>query len=168
MKNEKSLILSNHQVQQKINRIAYQIYEHYYKEEEIVIAGIAAKGYDIAKLLAKKLEAISPLKIHLVKVELNKEKPLKNAPNIDIDEKLIHNKSVVLVDDVLNSGKTLIYGVKHFLNYPLKRLSTAVLIDRNHKKYPIGIHFNGMSLSTTLKDNVSVEINKNKIEVYLT
>ena len=66
------------------------------------------------------------------------------------------NKSLILVDDVLNSGATLIYGVKHFLEVPLKRFKTAVLVNRNHKKYPVKADFKGISLSTSLHEHVEV------------
>ena len=77
------------------------------------------------------------------------------------------DKVVILVDDVLNSGKTLIYGVKYLLDFPIKKMSTVVLVDRNHKRYPIGTHYVGLSLSTTLQNHISVEFKANKIAAYL-
>ena len=76
------------------------------------------------------------------------------------------NRSVVLVDDVLSTGTTLIYGVKHFLEVPLKRLKTAVLVDRNHKKYPVKADFKGISLSTSLQEHIEVRFGENS-EAYL-
>ena len=64
----------------------------------------------------------------------------------------------MLIDDVLNSGTTLIYGVKHFLNVPLKQFKTAVLININHKKYPVKADFKGISLSTSLHEHVEINL----------
>lgn len=164
----KKLILNNEEILQKINRIAYQIYEDNYTEKEIVLVGISKKGYLFAEKLATQLNAIASFKVDLVKITINKEKPLEKEPVLDTDKAILDNKVVILVDDVLNTGKALIYGVKYLLNFPIKQMSTAVLVDRNHKKYPIGIHYNGLSLSTTLQNHISVEYGKNDtISAYL-
>ena len=77
------------------------------------------------------------------------------------------NKSVVLIDDVLNSGKTLIYAVKYILDVPLSKFNTSVLIDRNHKKFPIKIDFKGISLSTSIEENVNVVFENNKSYAFI-
>jgi len=74
---------------------------------------------------------------------------------------------LVLVDDVLNSGTTLIYGVKHFLEVPLKKFKTAVLVNRNHKKYPIKADFKGISLSTSLHEHVNIHLEGKTFEASL-
>ncbi|CAM1333136.1 phosphoribosyltransferase domain-containing protein [Tenacibaculum aestuariivivum] len=162
-----NIILNNTQVEQKIRRIAFQIYESNSNEKEIIIAGIAENGYLFAEKVSVVLSEISPLKIQLCKVFINKKKPINSTTtSLNIDE--YKNKSLVLVDDVLNSGTTLIYAVKHFLDVPLKRFKTAVLVNRNHKKYPVKADFKGISLSTSIKEHVVVEFNNNKTLVYLT
>ena len=88
-------------------------------------------------------------------------------PKSQLQHLLYRGKSLVLVDDVLNSGTTLIYGVKHFLNVPLKQFKTAVLVNRNHKKYPVKADFKGISLSTSLKEHVSVIFGDNDSKVIL-
>ena len=148
-------ILNHQEIKHKITRIAYQIYETFVDEEEIVIGGIASNGFVFANKIATELEKISSLKVVLCEVYINKQNV--NAPittSLSIDQ--YQNKGLVLVDDVLNSGTTLIYGVKHFLEVPLKKLKTAVLIDRNHKKYPVKADFKGISLSTSLQEHVQV------------
>lgn len=162
-----NIILDNLQVDQKIKRIAFQIYESNSNEDEIIIAGIADNGYLFAKKIHKVLSSISPLKIELCKVFLDKKEPL-NPITTSLTTNEYENKSLVLVDDVLNSGTTLIYAVKHFLDVPLKRFKTAVLVNRNHKKYPVKADFKGISLSTSIKEHVVVEFNKNETIVYLT
>jgi pyrimidine operon attenuation protein/uracil phosphoribosyltransferase len=156
MTEEKNIILTSDQILQKTKRIAYQIYESNSSEESIVIAGIAENGYIFASQIAKFLEEISPLKINMCKVIINKKNPLQSIQT-SIDSSEYQNKSLVLVDDVLNSGATLIYGIKHFLDVPLKQFKTAVLVNRNHKKYPVKADYKGVSLSTTLQEHVAVE-----------
>ena len=163
---EKTLVLNKQQLQQKIDRLAWQIYEQNYKEKEIIITGIANRGVLIAKKIAEKLATISSIKIKLATIKVDKDNPFYKEIEVDISEKDYKNKVLILVDDVLNSGKTLMYGAKYFLSVPLKKLSTIVLVDRNHNRFPIKADFVGLSLSTTLKEHISVELEKN-VGVYL-
>lgn len=162
---EKTLVLNKRQLAQKIDRLAWQIYEQNYKEKEIIIAGIANRGVLIAKRIAEKLTEISTVKLTLATIKLDKDNPY-NEIEVDINEKEYKDKVLILVDDVLNSGETLMYGAKYFLSVPLKKLSTIVLVDRNHNRFPIKADFVGLSLSTTLKEHISVELEKNE-GVYL-
>ncbi len=161
-----NIILNNQEIKHKITRIAYQIYETFVDEKEIVIAGIASNGFVFSNKIATELEKISTLKVVLCEVYINKQNV--NAPittSLSVDQ--YENKGLVLVDDVLNSGTTLIYGVKHFLEVPLKKLKTAVLIDRNHKKYPVKADFKGISLSTSLQEHVQVVFEEKGDYAYL-
>lgn len=166
MKAEKNIILTSQQIQQKIKRIAYQILESNSNEKEIVLAGITSNGFLFAKQIEKELSKISDISIRMCEVIIDKKK-LLNPIKTSIPSDAYKNKSLVLVDDVLNSGATLIYGIKHFLEVPLKRFKTAVLVNRNHKKYPVKADFKGISLSTTLQEHVVVEFTKNKAIAYL-
>ncbi len=161
-----NIILTNIQIKQKIKRIAYQIYEVNYQEKEIVIAGIANNGFYLAKKIADELTAVSPVNIVLCKVNMDKKKPLKEITT-DIDSSNYINKSLLLVDDVLHSGTTLIYAVKHFLDVPLKKFKTAVLVNRSHKRYPVKVDFKGISLSTSMKERVVVNFTGDEIVTYL-
>lgn len=163
----KTQILNHDEITKKINRIAFQIFEDNYAEKEVIIVGIANKGHLLAKKIAKKLSEISSITIIEASLTLNKEKPLSDKIELSIPENAIKNKVVILVDDVLNSGKTLIYGVKFLLNFEIKRMSTVVLVDRNNKRYPIGTHYVGLSLSTTLKDHISVEFTNGKMAAFV-
>ncbi len=162
----KNIILTDLQIRQKTKRIAYQIYELNYNEKEIVIAGISNNGYLFAKQIVKELKEISGLKIKLCEVIIDKKNPL-NLVKTNLESKEYENKSLVLVDDVLNSGTTLMYGVKHFLEVSLKCFKTAVLVDRNHKKYPVKADFKGISLSTSLQEHVIVDFENNNYSAYL-
>ncbi|UUF14555.1 MULTISPECIES: phosphoribosyltransferase domain-containing protein [Flavobacterium] len=156
----KNIILNNQEIEHKIKRIAYQIYETFVDEEEVVIAGIASSGSVFAQKIASVLSDISTLKISLCEVRVDKQNPqLPIQTSLTAEE--YSNKGLVLVDDVLNSGTTLIYAVRHFLDVPLKKFKTAVLVDRNHKKYPVKADFKGISLSTSLLEHVQVVFDEN-------
>jgi pyrimidine operon attenuation protein/uracil phosphoribosyltransferase len=153
-------ILEQDQIDKIIKRIAYQILENNSEELEIFLIGIKNNGYILAELIYHQLKQISNLNITLYSIQINKKDPLKSIEH-NFDLKKMKNKSIVLIDDVLNSGRTLLYGVKFLLDIPLSNFNTAVLIDRNHKKYPIKIDFKGISLSTSIEENVSVVFEKN-------
>jgi pyrimidine operon attenuation protein/uracil phosphoribosyltransferase len=155
-----TVILDKKQIANKLKRIAYQIYEANVDEKEVIIAGIKENGFVFAKKLKAIVEKISPIKVTLCEVIIDKKKPT-NPIQTSLTSEEYKNKSLLLVDDVLHSGTTLIYGVKHFLNVPLKQFKTAVLVDRNHKKYPVKADFKGISLSTSLNENVAVVFEKN-------
>lgn len=150
-----NIILTHQEIEHKIRRIAYQIYETFVDEKRIVLAGIASNGFVLAQKLAVQLKEISGIEVVLCEVFINKLDP-QSKISTSIPESDYRDNGLVLVDDVLNSGTTLIYGVKHFLDVPLKKFKTAVLVDRNHKKYPVKADFKGISLSTSLKEHVQV------------
>jgi pyrimidine operon attenuation protein/uracil phosphoribosyltransferase len=155
MKTENNIILTNTQINDKIRRIALQILESNINEKEIVLAGISKNGFLIAEKLKNIIGNYSNVNIILSEVIINKKDLLSEIKTTITPADYI-NKSIILVDDVLHSGATLIYGVKHFLNTPLKQLKTAVLVNRNHKKYPIKADFKGISLSTSINEHVEI------------
>ena len=157
MPNNQVLILHKNQIDQKINRIAYQILEDNLDEKEIVLAGIWDRGYKIALRLKNVLQEIAPFKVLMLRVDLEKQNS-KLVANTELEENAWKNKVVILVDDVLNSGKTLAYGLGVFLNTPHKKIRTVVLVDRSHKIFPIATDFVGLELSTILKEHVDVVI----------
>ncbi|MBC5839815.1 MAG: phosphoribosyltransferase [Flavobacteriaceae bacterium] len=156
----KNIILSNQEIQHKTKRIAYQIYETFIDEQEIVLAGIASNGFIFAQKIASELESISSLKILLCEVKVDKQNP-EQPITTSLTCEQYKDKGLILIDDVLNSGTTLIYAVRHFLDVPLKKFKTAVLVDRNHKKYPVKADFKGISLSTSLLEHVQVVFEDN-------
>nr|WP_321223329.1 phosphoribosyltransferase family protein [uncultured Psychroserpens sp.] len=162
----KDIILNHQEIQHKIKRIAYQIYECNVYEEEIILAGIEHNGYILAKKLKQTLEKISDVKPVLCKVTIDKKNPLSEVKT-SLTKEEYANKSIVLVDDVLNSGSTLIYGVKHFLDVPLKQFKTAVLVNRNHKKYPVKADFKGISLSTSLQEHIEIDFSSKSHQAFL-
>ncbi len=149
------LLLNGKQLQQKIDRIAYQILEDNLDETEIVLAGIWERGYKVALRLANVLREISALKVLLLRIDLERDSS-KLIASTDLHEQVWQNKVIILVDDVLNSGKTLAYGLGVFLNTPHKKIRTVVLVDRSHKSFPIATDYVGLELATLLKEHVEV------------
>lgn len=163
---QKTIILSNEQIQHKTKRIAYQIYESNINEKQVIIAGIKENGFIFAKRIKAALEKISPIEVVLCEVIIDKKKPLELITT-SLPPSEYKNKSLVLVDDVLNSGTTLIYAAKLFLEVPLKRFKTVVLVNRNHKKYPIKADFKGISLSTSMQEHICVEFEGKQAQAFL-
>jgi len=163
---QKTIILSNEQIQHKTKRIAYQIYESNINEKQVILAGIKENGFIFAKRIKEALEKISPIDVVLCEVIMDKKKPLESITT-SLPASEYKNKSLVLVDDVLNSGTTLIYAAKLFLEVPLKRFKTVVLVNRNHKKYPIKADFKGISLSTSMQEHICVEFEGKEAQAFL-
>ena len=161
-----NLILNNQQIEHKIRRIAFQIYETFVDDKSIVIAGISENGFVFAQKIAKVLAEISSLEIKICEVFVDKKNPTLPITT-SLPKEQYQNKGLVLVDDVLNSGATLIYGVRHFLDVPLKKFKTSVLVDRNHKKFPVKVDFKGISLSTSLFENVQIIFKENESVAFL-
>jgi pyrimidine operon attenuation protein/uracil phosphoribosyltransferase len=160
------IILTHQEIEHKTKRIAYQVYETFANDSELVLAGISNSGFIFAQKIAEQLKNISTIKITICEVKINKQNPFDTITT-SLPEEAYTNKNLVLVDDVLNSGATLIYAIKYFLNVPLNKFKTAVLIDRNHKKYPVKADFKGLSLSTSLQEHVQVVFEEANSYVYL-
>ncbi len=156
MSTKKTLILNKEQIHQKSRRIAYQILEDNFEEKEIVLVGIADRGYVFAQRLQKILQELAKDKrIELIKITIQKNKRNLEA-DTDIPVEIAKDKTIIVVDDVLNSGRTLTYALGVFMDIPLKKMRTAVLVDRSHHLFPIFSDFYGIKLSTILKEHVEV------------
>ena len=155
----KKQVLNFEKISRICGRLAYQILENNINEDEILLVGIKEKGYEIAKIIEQKLKDITSSKVHLKSITIDKKNP-NQISEFDINFNQMP-KSVYLVDDVLNTGKTLMFAVNSLLKYDFNLIKTLVLIDRNHKKYPIKVDFKGISLSTNLDDTVKL-ISENK------
>ena len=162
-----TLLLDQKQIEHRLNRLAYQIYEDNIAETEIILAGIVKNGYLVAERLAEILKKISRLSVRLVEVHIDKKSQLEQEIMISMSREELNGKEIVLVDDVLNSGKTMMYALKPFLNADIKKVRTVVLVDRNHRRFPIAIDFSGLTLSTTMQEHVSVEFEKENVRAIL-
>jgi pyrimidine operon attenuation protein/uracil phosphoribosyltransferase len=163
---DKKKILDNSQIKRKIKRISLQIIESNINEKEIILAGVEKNGFLLAKELNKEINNLSDLNTIVCNIKIDKKNPI-DSTRISVDLSSFQSKSIVVIDDVLNSGSTLMYAVKYFLETDLKQLKTAVLVDRNHKKFPIKADFKGVSLSTSLQNHVNVVFNEDSIEAFL-
>ena len=153
-------------IKSSIKRIAYQIYENNIDEKSIVIVGIGNPGKIFRNLIGNSIKSICDLNLIFVSLTIKKKK-LLNVVESDISLEEIKNKSIIIVDDVLNTGSTLIYAVSYFLKIPVKKIQTAVMVNRNHKKFPIKADFKGISLSTSVNEHISVILEGNEIGIYL-
>ncbi|MDX1683799.1 MAG: phosphoribosyltransferase family protein [Saprospiraceae bacterium] len=151
-------ILSGKQIEQKINRLAIEIVENNFEAKEIILAGINNNGLKFAKLLEKQLLRISDKAITMVNIKLNPANPLSAEIDMSVESKVVKNKPVIVVDDVANTGRTIFFAFKPFLEVLPKKMEVAVLIDRKHKSFPVKVDYVGLSLATTMKDNISVTL----------
>jgi pyrimidine operon attenuation protein / uracil phosphoribosyltransferase len=150
---KKNKILDSDQIQRKLQRIAREFIEAHHSEKELILIGIEGQGLDIVK-------SISKLKVRLEKIKLNKAAPLKSEIICSFSQADLKDKVVIVIDDVLYSGKTLIYAVKHILDSDPKGVYTTVLVDRIHRSFPIRADYYGLTLSTHLKENITVNLSK--------
>lgn len=164
---QRTILLDDNQINNRINRIAYQLYEDHVDDSEIIIAGVVQNGFLLAEKLSAVLATICPIKITLCPITLEKHNRLNTDVKIPLSPDSLKEKSVVLVDDVLNSGQTLFHSIKPFLLTEVKKLRTVVLINRSHCKFPIKPDFVGLALATTLHEHVSVEFDGKKVTAWL-
>jgi len=164
---KKTKILDIKEINQKLKRLAWQVYEKNSSEKEIIVVGISERGLILAKELASLIQQISKIKTKIAHLELDKDNPYDKKVVLNLVEKEYTDKVVILVDDVLNSGKTLMYAAKHFLTTPLVKLAIMVLVDRNHNRYPIKADYVGLSLATTLQEYINVKLKGADKGVYL-
>ncbi|RXK50947.1 phosphoribosyltransferase family protein [Aquirufa rosea] len=161
-------ILDGPALLQKIRRIAFQIFENNFEESEIIIAGIVGEGYSLAKLLCQNILEISSIKAQAVAIQLNKEIPYESPVQFDCDKSIFEGKVIIVVDDVLNTGRTFSYSLAPFLSMHVKKIQVAVVVDRNYRKFPISADYIGYQLSTTLSEHVEVVLSdQSKLGVYL-
>lgn len=166
MAKQKNRIKTANELEASIRRIALQVYENAIEERELVLIGVAPNGQELAKKIKETLQSFSDLKLHTGIITLDKKNPIDGV-HCSLSLKEIRNKSIVIIDDVLNTGSTLIYAVHYFLQVPVKQIKTAVIVNRNHKKYPIKADFKGLSLSTSINEHISVILKGDESGIYL-
>ena len=166
MTQEGNKILTRKQILQKISRISYEIYENNYKEKEIFVAGIPS-GYELAKLLVRELRKITPFKVTLLKIEFDNKNFSAGSIKVNCEPKQLKGKVLILVDDVLHTGKTFLHSLRPFLDVGIKKIETVVLVNRSHKMFPISADYTGYELATTLTDHIEVVLGRGKTGVYL-
>jgi len=151
-------ILEHRQIQQKVKRLAYEILENNFEESEIILAGINNNGTAFAQILADELRKITDINILQTRILLNPANPISQPIEVEKPLKELEDKAIIIVDDVANTGRTIFYATKPLLNILPKRLEVAVLVDRTHKSFPVKVDYVGLSLATTLKEHIDVQI----------
>ena len=163
-----TLILNAEQIRQKIRRIAFQMYETNFEESALLLAGISGEGYVLAQALVEELQQIAPFRVELIRLELDKTQVAQPTVRTSRPDADFTDKVVIVVDDVLYTGRTLAFSLQPFLSVPVRKLQVAVLIDRNHPRYPVAADYKGYELSTTLTEHVDVVLSdESRVGVYL-
>lgn len=167
MPDQRQSLLSKKEIEGKIKRMAYQILESNYQEERLYLAGIKGGGYLLAEKLKEQYDQIGEYKASLIAVDIDKQNPLSSP--VSCDKTIDHPQDavVILVDDVLNSGRTAMYALKPFLSLPLKKIESAFLVNRSHRLFPMSAKYTGIELSTTLKEHINVSWAAEDFGVYL-
>lgn len=160
----RSLIIDKAKLKQKIIRLAYEIVEDQFEEDEICLVGIKDGGYQVANILKKEIQKIKAVEVSISSLQLNKANPLVSPAKLSKDISYFEGKAVIIVDDVANSGRTIFYAFQHFLNIIPKTVKVAVLVDRKHKKFPVHCNYVGTSLGTTIKEHIEVVFNGTNVE----
>lgn len=161
------IVLSKIQIDQKITRLAHQILENSSEEKTIFLAGICGNGIKIAKQLEVIINSNSSVKTHVFEISLSKEKPLEFPIEATISTSELNGGFIVLIDDVLNSGKTMQYALLKLLEVPVRAIKTVALVDRRHRRYPIKCDYVGITLSTTLKNRVEIDFENDNYQAVL-
>lgn len=161
------IILNHTQTQQKITRIGHELIENCFEEPQLFIGGIIGNGFELAQRLAGIIEKNSSIKVTCFEIAIDKNEPWNNSVELSIEQEKLKKGYIILVDDVINSGKTLQYALVKFLEQPTKAIKTVVLVDRKHRRYPVKANFVGLSLSTTLQDRVEVDFTKGNTKAFL-
>lgn len=161
------VILTQHQIEQKVHRLAIEILENNYGVERLILLGINRRGMRFAEMLIDRLGLISPMDTSLFNLRINPQNPLSQPVEIDLPVAELDGQTVIVVDDVANTGRTLFYACKPIMDVLPQRLETVVLVDRKHKSFPIRVDYMGLSLATTLKENIDVHILEDEQAVYL-
>ena len=157
---EKKYILTKDVAEKKLRRMAYEILEDNTDEKEIILAGIRESGSVVARVIQKMLGEISSIKTELITVTLDKKKPVEVSLSKKID---FNNRIIILTDDVSNSGKTLLYALKPFIEYHPKKIQILVLVERTHTSFPVRPDYVGLSIATTIQEHIFVEVKDDSI-----
>ena len=139
----------------KLRRMALQVVEQNYNEAQLVLIGIKASGSVIAEKIGQYLKEVFSGEVVILELNMDKKNPL----NISLDSKMdLNDKIIILIDDVANSGRTMLYALKPLLNQLPKKIQTLALVERTHKSFPIDVDYVGFSVSTTLDEHILVEV----------
>ncbi|GAI21015.1 unnamed protein product [marine sediment metagenome] len=158
---QKNYLLDTAQATYKIERLALEVAEHLQGDDaSLIIIGIRNSGMVIADKISLLIQQYISVPVETINITLDKTKPVDIVLSKQLD---FNDKNILLVDDVANSGKTLLYALKPLLAFHPKRIQTLVLVERMHKLFPVKPDFVGLSVATTLQDNIIVEVEGDEI-----
>ena len=157
----KKYILSKVTAEKKLRRMALEVTEQNYGEKELVLVGIKHSGLIIANKISNYLKEVFTGAVIVAALNMDKKNPttITIEPSIDFNGKI-----VLLIDDVANSGKAMLYALKPFLETYPKKIQTLALVERTHKSFPVVVDYVGLSISTTLDEHIYVEVEGTDIE----
>lgn len=154
-------LLSEEIAREKLNRLALQIAEHMDEDtSSVILIGIKKNGLAIAQSISVFLNRYIDTKVDIR--EMTFDKSDLGIYQISGDQDF-SDKHIILIDDVSNSGRTLLYALKPLLEYTPKRIETLVMVERMHKLYPIHSDYVGLSIATTQHDYVHLEVENGKV-----
>ena len=152
---QRKQIMTAEVANKKLRRMALQVVEQNYNEAQLILIGIKTSGTVIAEKISQYLKEVFSGEVVILELSMDKKNPLNISiePSIDLNDKII-----ILIDDVANSGRTMLYALKPLLNQLPKKIQTLALVERTHKSYPIDVDYVGFSVSTTLDEHILVEV----------
>lgn len=167
MLSQSNQILDREAIQSKIKRIAFQILENNYQEENLYIIGIEGGGSILANKICEELKNISDIKAKSLSITIDKSSPAVSDVTINDSIENSEKSVALLVDDVLNSGKTVFYALKPLMNLNLKKIETAFLVNRAHRSFPITANYTGIEIATTIQEHINFNWSDDGFGVYL-
>lgn len=160
-------VLDHDQITKKIHRLAFQVYEGFIQDKELIIAGINGNGFELAAILCEELKKISPIQCHLVEIKVDKQHPSASGTSLIGAVDFYADKHVLIVDDVLNTGKTMVYAISAFIREGSQLIRTLVFADRNHRSFPVAADYVGISMATTLQEHLNFKIDQGRYSLEL-
>ena len=154
------MILNKETADKKLRRMALEVAERNFDNDFLVLIGIRENGIHIARKIAAYLQPVFTGKIQVVELWLDKKNPGEIKLSEDIN---FNDKSILLIDDVANSGRTMLYALKPLLQHKPKQIETLALVERTHKKFPIAVYYIGLSISTSLQEHIIVDVENGEI-----
>ena len=155
-----NVILNSNQIVQKIKRLSYELYENNLEEKKVILFGINSNGNILSNRIKKNLDNLFPVNIESYNLKIDVNNSTLNK--LDLERDSLNGKVVIIVDDVLNSGKTIAYSINLILPFYPKKIEVAVLVDRSHKNFPILAKYSGVKLNTTINEHVKIDFKKNE------
>jgi pyrimidine operon attenuation protein / uracil phosphoribosyltransferase len=158
---DKNYILSKESAAKKLRRMALEVAERNYNEQELILIGIRENGIVIARKIAAHLSDVFAGSIQVLELSLDKKHPLKVNISAPMD---FTGKNILLIDDVANSGRTMLYALRPLLDFHPKKIQTLALVERTHKTFPVDVDYTGLSVSTTPDQHIYVEVEGGEVE----